>query len=160
MVAFGFVFILLQGSIVPTGGGSIWNALASNPWAVTIAGGVAVLLIGWTGRRLFFGAKQQESAATTVLQTVSPSVTQNLQPTINIHTAPASALVLPQVAEHNKAAYEETAAPPMPRFEYRGPREKAVYINPYAYYGITDPRNNEELKNADTALCLRFLMAA
>jgi hypothetical protein len=137
------------------GGSLIWNALVSNPWAVTIVGGIAVLFVGWIFKRLFF-VKELERAIATVQQTVSPSVTQNFQPTINVHTARGDTQVLPQTPEHRKSTSEDKTAAPVPRFEYKGPREKTVYINPYARYGITDPRNDEEFKSANTALCLRF----
>jgi hypothetical protein len=138
-----------------------WNSLASSPWAVTIAGGVGVSLAGWLGRSLWKGRSperetEKHSEAAVVQQTASPTVTQNFQPTITINQPPSAATAASLVEANQKTPSKDNRNERQPRIEYKGPREKWVYVSPHAISGITDPRDAKEREHLVQALVLRF----
>jgi hypothetical protein len=55
-----------------------WSTVASNPWVITIGGSVGVTFVVWLGRKVFQNSRKGESTGGAVM-------TQNFQPTINIH---------------------------------------------------------------------------
>jgi hypothetical protein len=68
-----------------------WGTLLSNPWVVTIGGGLGVVFVVWLWKRFFKNSRAGESTKGTVQQNASPVMTQNFQPTINIHPVVADA---------------------------------------------------------------------
>jgi hypothetical protein len=118
------------------------GALTANPWAVTIGGGIAVALLIWLGKRVFGIPGKREGTRKLIQQTASPVVTQTFQPTINIHSPVATTAQTISQTRHKKGTLGEgEPALPLPRFEYRGPREKDVFVSPSARSGITDPHD-------------------
>ena len=81
-------------------------------------------------------------------------MTQTFQPIINIHSSVASSVE--PVSREQPKRDGSSPAKPVPNFEYRGHREKAVFISPYALSGIHDPHGLQESEHATEALVLRF----
>ena len=72
-----------------------WQGLNQwQQWALGIGCSLAAALLIWLCTKLFGHRKGTESMAT-IQQTASPVMTQNFQPTINIHTAGAGAATPP-----------------------------------------------------------------
>jgi hypothetical protein len=76
-----------------------WDNVASNAWVIGIGGSLVAAGIVWLGRRLYWRKQKSRKGAiegvqgNTVQQNanVSPVMTQNFQPTINIHPTVAAA---------------------------------------------------------------------
>lgn len=77
---------------------------------------------------------------------------QAFQPTINIHAIPESI----HVAQQPNLLSEQKAPAAAPRFEYKGAREKDLFISPYARSGISDPHDSDERAHSLQCLILRF----
>jgi len=131
-----------------------WQGLDQwQQWALAIGGSIAAAGIIWLCTKLF-GKRKEADAGVTVRQNASPTVTQTFQPTINIHS-PVASSTEPVRREQQKRA-GGSPAKSLPHFEYRGYREKAVFISPDARSGIHDPRDSNEIERAIEALVLRF----
>jgi hypothetical protein len=124
----------------------------ANPWVLGIGGSLVATGIAWLIRTLL-GRRKKQAAAAPVQQDVSPVMTQTFQPIVNIH--PSISLEPPPTP---RRAGLDTDEPPsrLPRFEFKGSREKPVYISPDALSGITDPHDAKEWEKSIKALLLRF----
>jgi len=128
-----------------------WQGLDQwQQWALGIGGSLGAACIVWLCTRLFGNRKRIGSSATVQ----SPILTQNFQPVINVHTSVVGSVE--PVKQKLKDRDEGSRTKPLPHFQYRGHREKPVFINPYARFGIHDPRDSKEIEGATEALVLRF----
>jgi hypothetical protein len=124
-----------------------WHGLNEwQQWVLGVGASLIAALMGWLWKKLWKSPKQQPEN-TRMHRTASPTIAQHFQPTINIHAAEP-----PQ-----KKDLLKTGNPIVfPRFEFKGTREKQVFISPYARRGITDPHDDEETEKSVQALVLRF----
>jgi hypothetical protein len=85
-----------------------WQNLALNPWVVGIGGSLVAAFIWMVWKRLL-GSRKKRNSGVTVQQTASPVMTQNFQPTINIHppSAPPTKGAFRAVQEQNTFSKEE-----------------------------------------------------
>jgi hypothetical protein len=130
------------------------NTLASNPWAQTIVGGVAVAFIGWLFKRFFRKPGTEKSPPGNVVQHASPVVTQTFNPTINIRQ-PATAS--PRTASIATLATIGAPEKKAPNLAYAGCKQIAIYISPDPKRGISEPHTHDEFEQAiGQALIFKF----